>query len=90
VPLAMHQGLNVGIMSYDGQVNFGLIGDFDAIPDLDALASDLETSLGNLFSAAGGRRGAFRRFIPGAERRAEEVARQNGGDGGEREGSPAG
>jgi diacylglycerol O-acyltransferase / wax synthase len=78
VPLAMRQALNVGIMSYDGQVNFGLIGDFDAIPDLDDLGSDLETSIGELFRAAGGRRAAFRRFIPGAERRAQEVAQQNG------------
>jgi diacylglycerol O-acyltransferase / wax synthase len=90
VPLAMRQALNVGIMSYDGQVNFGLIGDFDAIPDLDDLGRELESSLGELLDAAGGRRAAVRRFIPGAERRAQEVARQNGKDGGEREGSPAG
>ena len=30
VPLAKRQALCVGIMSYDGQVNFGLIGDYDA------------------------------------------------------------
>ena len=30
VPLARRQALCVGIMSYDGQVNFGLIGDYDA------------------------------------------------------------
>jgi diacylglycerol O-acyltransferase / wax synthase len=89
VPLAMRQAVNVGIMSYDGQVNFGLIGDFDAIPDLDELARELQNSLGELLEAAGGRPAAFRRFIPGAERRAQEVARQNGADGGEREGSPA-
>ena len=29
VPLAKNQGVCVGIMSYDGQVNFGLIGDYD-------------------------------------------------------------
>jgi diacylglycerol O-acyltransferase / wax synthase len=90
VPLPMRQAVNVGIMSYDGQVNFGLIGDFDAIPDLDDLGRDLQSSLGELLEAAGGRPAAFRRFIPGAERRAQEVARQNGADGGEREGSPAG
>jgi diacylglycerol O-acyltransferase / wax synthase len=89
VPLAMRQAVNVGIMSYDGQVNFGLIGDFDAIPDLDDLARELQGSLGELLEAAGGRPAAFRRFIPGAERRAQEAARQNGADGGERERSPA-
>ena len=35
VPLAKRQALCVGIMSYDGQVNFGLIGDYDAMADLD-------------------------------------------------------
>jgi diacylglycerol O-acyltransferase / wax synthase len=42
VPLARRQALCVGIMSYDGQVNFGLIGDYDAMADLDSFALDLE------------------------------------------------
>ena len=37
VPLAQRQALCVGIMSYNGQINFGLIGDYDAMADLDAL-----------------------------------------------------
>jgi hypothetical protein len=48
VPLAKRQAVCFGIMSYDGNVDFGLIGDFDAIPDLDALAGDLEASLAEL------------------------------------------
>jgi diacylglycerol O-acyltransferase len=80
VPLAKKQAVCVGIMSYDGQVNFGLIGDYDAMAELDDLGEDLEASLEELIEAAGGRRGIFRRFVPGAERDAEEVAaRQNGG-----------
>jgi len=67
VPLAKNQGLCIGIMSYDGQVNFGLIGDYDGMPDLDDLAKDLEFSIAELSEAAGGRPGMFRRFIPGAE-----------------------
>jgi hypothetical protein len=51
-------------MSYDGQVNFGLIGDYDGMPDLDDLARDLEASISELLEAAGGRPGLFRRFIP--------------------------
>jgi WS/DGAT/MGAT family acyltransferase len=78
VPLAQRQAVNVGVMSYDGQVNFGLIGDFDAMSDLEDLGRDLDSSLKELLDAAGGRRRAFRRFIPGAERRAEEAARGNG------------
>jgi hypothetical protein len=48
VPLAKRQAVCFGIMSYDGHVDFGLIGDFDALPDLDALAADLEASLAEL------------------------------------------
>jgi WS/DGAT/MGAT family acyltransferase len=44
VPLARQQALCVGIMSYNGQVNFGLIGDYDAMADLDSFALDLEAA----------------------------------------------
>ena len=44
VPLARRQALCVGIMSYNGQVNFGLVGDYDAMADLDSFALDLETA----------------------------------------------
>jgi diacylglycerol O-acyltransferase / wax synthase len=79
VPLAKRQALCVGIMSYDGQVNFGLIGDYDAMSDLDDLGRDLEAALAELVEAAGGRRSIFRRFIPGAEERDQVAAQQNGG-----------
>ena len=52
VPLAKRQGVCFGIMSYNGQVNFGLIGDYDAVPDLDVLAQDLEASLAELSELA--------------------------------------
>jgi WS/DGAT/MGAT family acyltransferase len=51
VPLARRQAVCFGIMSYDGQVHFGLIGDYDAVTDLDALAADLEDSLQELAKA---------------------------------------
>ncbi len=51
VPLARRQAVCFGIMSYDGQVHFGLIGDYDALGDLEALAADLEASLGELGEA---------------------------------------
>jgi hypothetical protein len=77
VPLAKRQGVCVGIMSYDGQVNFGLIGDYDALEDLDDLARDLGDSVDELIEAAGGGRSLLRRFIPGSDR--DEVpARANG------------
>ena len=52
VPLAKRQAVCFGIMSYDGQVNFGLIGDYDALPDLEGLADDLRASIDELASLA--------------------------------------
>ncbi len=53
VPLAQGQALGVAIMSYNGRMNFGLVGDWDAMADLDDLAEDLEASLRELAEAAG-------------------------------------
>jgi diacylglycerol O-acyltransferase / wax synthase len=53
VPLAKGQALGIAIMSYNGRMNFGLLGDWDAMGDLDAFAADLEASLEELASAAG-------------------------------------
>ncbi len=54
VPLARRQAICFGIMSYDGGVNFGLIGDYDAMTDLEALATDLEESIAELAAAVPG------------------------------------
>ena len=32
-------------MSYDGRLYFGLLGDYDALADLDALAADLRAAI---------------------------------------------
>jgi WS/DGAT/MGAT family acyltransferase len=55
VPLAKNQAACVAIMSYNGQLDFGLTGDYDAMPDLDSLADDLDASITELVEAAGGR-----------------------------------
>jgi diacylglycerol O-acyltransferase len=60
VPLAKRQAVCFGIMSYNGGVYFGLIGDYDAMADLDLLASDLEDSLAELSEAVGDERPARR------------------------------
>ncbi len=52
VPLAARQAVCVGIISYNGQINFGLVGDFDAMPDLDRLGDDLAASINELAEAA--------------------------------------
>lgn len=48
VPLAKRQAVCVGIMSYDGGINFGLIGDYEAMPMLDDLGAHLEEALAEL------------------------------------------
>ena len=75
VPLAKNQGVCFALMSYNGRVNFGLTADYDAMPDLDALAGDLEASIAELAAAAAlgrGRRGRRaeppRGSIPGQAR----------------------
>jgi len=52
VPLARRQALCVGIMSYNGQVDFGLVGDYDAMADLDSFALDLEGAVREIVEAA--------------------------------------
>jgi WS/DGAT/MGAT family acyltransferase len=53
VPLARNQALGIAIMSYDGRLAFGLLGDYDAMPDLETLADDLRTAIADLSRAAG-------------------------------------
>jgi WS/DGAT/MGAT family acyltransferase len=45
--------LAVAIMSYNGSVDFGLLADFDAMPDLDVFADYLDDALAELMQAAG-------------------------------------
>jgi len=53
VPLAKNTGLGIAILSYDGRMDFGLVGDYDLMYDLDDLARDLYDSLAELADAAG-------------------------------------
>jgi WS/DGAT/MGAT family acyltransferase len=52
VPLAENQSVCFGIMSYNGGVNFGITADYDAMPDLDSLAGDLESAIAELSEVA--------------------------------------
>jgi diacylglycerol O-acyltransferase / wax synthase len=52
VPLAMNQRLGIALMSYNGAINFGLIGDYDSMPDLEDFARHLAESLEELAEAA--------------------------------------
>jgi diacylglycerol O-acyltransferase / wax synthase len=53
VPLAKNQALGVALLSYDGAINFGIVGDFDLMWDLDELAEDIQESLAELAEVAG-------------------------------------
>jgi hypothetical protein len=51
VTLAHRQALCVGIFSYNGQLNFGLTGDYDAMSELDSFALDLGQAIDELSAA---------------------------------------
>ena len=53
VPLAENTALGIAILSYNGQLNFGLVGDFDALADLEVLADELRSAIEELAAAAG-------------------------------------
>jgi diacylglycerol O-acyltransferase / wax synthase len=53
VPLAKNQALGIALLSYAGKINFGLVGDYDAMWDLDDFATDVEESLAELAAEAG-------------------------------------
>ena len=55
VPLARNTALGIAIMSYHGRLAFGLLGDYDAMEDLDGLRDHLDDALRDLVRAAGGR-----------------------------------
>ena len=68
VPLARRQALCVGIMSYNGQVNFGLIGDYDAMADLDSFGLDLEAAIEEIVATAAAARDDAQRTTRAAAR----------------------
>jgi diacylglycerol O-acyltransferase len=53
VPLARGQALGIAIMSYNGRMNYGLVGDYDAMEDLDDLPADFDAALEDLADVAG-------------------------------------
>jgi diacylglycerol O-acyltransferase / wax synthase len=50
--LPKNHALAIAIMSYDGGMDFGLLGDYDAMPDLDRVGDLLGASLQELVDAA--------------------------------------
>jgi WS/DGAT/MGAT family acyltransferase len=50
--LPADHALAVAVMSYNGGMAFGLLADYDAVPDLDAMGEMFESSLAELLTAA--------------------------------------
>jgi hypothetical protein len=76
VPIAFlpeNQALAIAIMSYNGKVDFGLLADYDAMPDLEDLGRMVEESLAELLEAARKRSKAAARSN-GAKKAAKEPA----------------
>ncbi|MGH2841094.1 MAG: WS/DGAT domain-containing protein, partial [Solirubrobacteraceae bacterium] len=65
IPLTGNHALGIAVLSYDGRLGFGLLADYDALPDLDELAAALRESLDALVAGASayGRRARRRRKV---------------------------
>ncbi len=66
--LPKNHALAVAIMSYNGGIDYGLLGDYDALPDIDVIADGIDASLKELLDA-----------VPRTQ--ARRAAADNGGDG---------
>jgi len=53
VPLAGQVRVGVAIFSYDGQVTFGITGDYDSAPDIDVLACGIEDGMKEMLKRSG-------------------------------------
>ncbi|HWF16592.1 MAG TPA: wax ester/triacylglycerol synthase family O-acyltransferase [Acidimicrobiales bacterium] len=51
VPLGGQIRIGIAIFSYDGEVNFGITGDYDTTPDIDVLAHGIEDGMAQLLKA---------------------------------------
>ena len=56
--LPENHALAIAIMSYNGAMNFGLLADYDAMEDVDLIASGITEAIGELAEAAKERRRA--------------------------------
>jgi len=53
--LPKDHALAIAIMSYNGRMNFGLLGDYDALPDIDVIGEGIRASLAELLALTRGR-----------------------------------
>jgi WS/DGAT/MGAT family acyltransferase len=53
VPLAGQVRIGIAIFSYNGEVNFGITGDYDSTPDIDVLAHGIEDGMTQMLKVCG-------------------------------------
>src|SRR3954470_8557878 len=91
VPIAFlpeDHALAIAVMSYNGKMDFGLLGDYDAMPDIDAFGELLEESLAEMLETARSAAGPHKRTAsasqaagPSGEKRAPSRQRRRLGFG---------
>jgi WS/DGAT/MGAT family acyltransferase len=52
--LPENHGLAIAVMSYNGGIDYGLLGDYDAMPDIEVVAEGIENALQELLAIARG------------------------------------
>src|SRR2546429_7836624 len=50
--LPENHALAIAIMSYNGAIDYGLLGDYDALPDIDVVAAGIDDALQELLAIA--------------------------------------
>ncbi|WP_067899178.1 wax ester/triacylglycerol synthase family O-acyltransferase [Nocardia vaccinii] len=77
IPIAMRLRTTIAILSYEGRLIFGITGDYDSTPDIEALATGIATEIAVLLAHARGHRGAGgaprRNSAPAPEIRADQA-----------------
>jgi WS/DGAT/MGAT family acyltransferase len=53
VPLSGNTTIGIALLSYNGTIGFGLLGDYDTAPDLGVLAEGIEKSIAELLETVG-------------------------------------
>lgn len=71
--LAENHALAVAVMSYNGRINFGILADYDAVPDIQVIADGLADARDDLLDAAAQVRSKVREVMHGGGPEAEEL-----------------
>jgi diacylglycerol O-acyltransferase len=83
VPLGGNLNLGIAVVSYNGALDFGLVGDFAVMHDLEHLADDFLAALQELTTAAAGLHGEPAAPWPGYDRQTVRVIAKRLDDAGE-------